>query len=189
MTQDLRKKICDILEEYNEEKADDQISKAAADVLKNKVLSLFCIKLGLERLTAEMRRHKRRELLAKINPQYETETTAATDTKEGTIRGEFTPETLKKLEEEGRKLNLFSSWMINPNLPLEEATRDDLKLASAAELKSAQGHRRNEKFYEALAKELAPGQKVKDRFSGEELQKLHNKIKDLPIEGLTPMSW
>ncbi len=113
---------------------------------------IYVLEIGLHHLAARKRAGIRRGLRAVVQPKF----------KKGKNIGSvvLTESAKRRLVEHSREL--FSGWMINANVSLGDATREDLLVQAEMERNSADGHIRNAQFYEALAEPLEAGQTVRD---------------------------
>jgi hypothetical protein len=153
----------------------DDLDGASATILSGpKSLALYCIQLGLEHLTNRRRAVKRRELRAVVQPEF-------TQVKGITGRVVLTKQAQKRIVANAREL--FDGWMINAQISLGDATKEDLLMQAVAEENSATGHTNNARLYRALAEPLKEGQRAADYWTPKQVQKLRGKFRD---EGQQP---
>ena|SRR5271166_5888394 len=142
----------------------ENIADAAEEIYGGpKVIAIYAIQIGLERLKAKKRRERRRELKTEIRPQF----TAGKTT--GSIV--LTKASKERLLKQTQQLFGDDGWKIG-DLNLGEFTKEQLFAQATAERSAAKGSIRNAQFYEALAEPLQPGQKARDYWKSETAHKI-----------------
>lgn len=162
MTTAIRDQVEAILEatEYD-------VSKAARRVYRpgNEAMIIYVLELGLHTFArkqrAETRRHLHNTVIAP-KPVFVS----------GRVTGSIKPSPRQQARITKEAQNLFTTYPINAHLMLGDATRDELLAAAQNERAAAKGHLRKAHWFEALANELKPGQKVKERWTGPEAAQL-----------------
>ena len=128
-------------------------------------LLLYVLFLGL--VTAKQRqRHVEREHIKNIGVAPPKERFAA-----GRTTGSVTVVPTKKTRNAMTQL-ILDVWQINGEKKLSDATGNDLAVAINRELASAKGHTKNSEFYTSLKKDLAPTEKVSDKWDEASVRKL-----------------
>lgn len=116
-------------------------------------LAMYVILLGLNTLKAKHRRERRRELVAEIQPEYQSAKAGGQPT--------FTIAARNRFVKIARDLYGPDGYMIG-NVNIGNMTKEQLLAQAENEKQSARGSLRNAKIYEAIADPLKPGQKTKE---------------------------
>ena len=160
---DLHDQVLSIIDKH-----DGNIEEAAAEVITNKKLTMYCLVIALEHIKARRRAVRRRELRREIKPQFRKGKTT------GSIV--FTEGAKKRLASITKKLFSDDGWQIGEQY-LRDFTRDDLLFEAARERKTSNGHVLNAMFYEALAEPMSDTQAVHEVWTAEAALKLREDLR------------
>jgi hypothetical protein len=143
------------------------VPKAARRVYRpgNESMILYVLELGLNTFTRKQRAETRRRLHnTVINPKPVFV--------RGSVTGSIKPSPRQQARIDREARNLFTTYPIDANLMLGDATREQLIAAAQGERASTKGHLRKATWYEAMANQMKPGQIVKARWTGPEAAQL-----------------
>jgi hypothetical protein len=130
---------------------------------EDKELILHVLALGLA--TAKQRqRHQERDYIKNVGEAPQCGRVVS-----GRTTGSIKIMPSKRMQNISRQL-IIDVWRINGEIPLGDATANDLATAINRESKSAEGHAKNASFYTTIKEPLGSTEKVRERWNDKSIK-------------------